>query len=342
MIRRALLAFSLLASLLAPAFAQAPPPVPALPDTERRTTYTITGTTCACAVGFQIYGDNNDVDNWIQVWVNGVRKLSTDATFGWALSSATGPTPHNPARRSPTRFSTFNSVQTATVQIVGAERPRRLATFAENTGVTARSLNQLSNTLFAELREGWDKTNDLTGRVLLGQPGNTFGPIPLPASCANMVLGFDATGLNPVCTTAGGGGGGRAGRLTLNTQVQYNAGGVFGGISGVTSNGANVTIASGDLTLSGSSSGSTTLNSAASGGGTLTLPAGTTALAGVGAAQTWTAVQTFNANDLLLGGVTGSTQCLHANSSGVVTGTGSDCGSGGRARQLGANTQMAI
>lgn len=38
---------------------------------------------------------------------------------------------------------------------------------------------------------------------------------------------------------------------------------------------------------------------------------------------------TFGANDLILGGVTGSTQCLQANSSGVVTGVGTTCGGGG-------------
>ncbi len=47
------------------------------------------------------------------------------------------------------------------------------------------------------------------------------------------------------------------------------------------------------------------------------------------ATNTFSAVQTFNANDLKLAGVTGSTQCLHADTTGVVTGTGSDCGAGG-------------
>ncbi len=45
--------------------------------------------------------------------------------------------------------------------------------------------------------------------------------------------------------------------------------------------------------------------------------------------NTWSGVQTFNANDLKLAGVTGSTQCLHADTTGVVTGTGVDCGAGG-------------
>ncbi|HET8921270.1 MAG TPA: hypothetical protein VFN27_16545 [Xanthobacteraceae bacterium] len=155
MIRRALLAFCFLASL-APAFAQAPPAVPALPDNIRLTTYTNVSTTCACAVGFQIYGDNADVDNWIQVYLNGIRTLSTDATHPWSLSSVTGPLSTIP-RPITDAVLTFNSaLTTTTVVIVGAERPRRLVTFSESQGVTARQLNQAFNTMFAELRENWD------------------------------------------------------------------------------------------------------------------------------------------------------------------------------------------
>jgi hypothetical protein len=138
------------------ALAQAPPPVPALPDTMRQTSYVISGSTCACAVGFQIYGDGGDIDNWIKVTINGAPVLSTDSTFGWVLSSPTGPLTTIP-RPITDAILTFNSAQTGTVVITGAERPRRLQTFAENQGVTARQLNQVFNTAFAELREAWDR-----------------------------------------------------------------------------------------------------------------------------------------------------------------------------------------
>jgi hypothetical protein len=141
---------------LSSALAQAPPPVPALPDTERITQYTISSSTCACAVGFQLYGDQTDVDNWVKVLINGQAVLSTDPTFGWVLSSPTGSLSTIP-RPITDAILTFNSPHTAVVQIVGAERPRRLATFAENQGVSARQLNQVINTLFAELRESWDR-----------------------------------------------------------------------------------------------------------------------------------------------------------------------------------------
>lgn len=203
--RRLLLAF-LLAIGVAPAFAQAPPAVPALPDTERRTTYSISSGTCACAVGFQIYGDNNDFQNWVEVWLNGIRVNSNDVTFGWTLTSPSGSLA-TLSRPITDAIITFTNAQTGTVQIVGARRPRRTTQFTEGRGVAARDLNQAFTDLTAQSRETWDKLNDVTGRSLLSQPGNTLGPLPLPSLCQNQVLGFDATGLNPVCVTGGGGGG---------------------------------------------------------------------------------------------------------------------------------------
>jgi hypothetical protein len=34
------------------------------------------------------------------------------------------------------------------------------------------------------LREVWDKINDVTGRVIVGQPGETLPPLPAAASRA--------------------------------------------------------------------------------------------------------------------------------------------------------------
>lgn len=45
-------------------------------------------------------------------------------------------------------------------------------------------------------------------------------------------------------------------------------------------------------------------------------------------ANTWTGKQTFNTSGPRFGTITGSTQCLHVDTNGDVTGTGSDCGSG--------------
>lgn len=46
-------------------------------------------------------------------------------------------------------------------------------------------------------------------------------------------------------------------------------------------------------------------------------------------ANTWTGQQTFNSSAPIFGTITGSTQCLQVNSSGLIAGSGSTCGSGG-------------
>jgi hypothetical protein len=96
----------------------------------------------------------------------------------------------------------------------------------------------------------------------------------------------------------------------------------------------------GSVSLANATSGTVKLQPVTGALGTVTasLPANTGTIAETNLAQTWSAAQTFNANDLVLGGVTGSTQCLQANSSGVVTGTGSGCGGGGTPG--GSNTQV--
>lgn len=208
LLRRSILAASLLAALLSPlaALAQAPPAVPALPDTERRTSYSLTGSNCSCNVNFALYGDSTDYQDWIEVWLNGVQVAYNDPTYGWSIVSPTGPLATIP-RPITDAILYFNNDQTGTVQIVGADRPRRLSQFAENRGVAARDLNQAITGLVAIDRELWDKTSDLTGRGLFSQPGNTMGPLPLPSACINGFLGFGSNGLTPTCLTAGPGSG---------------------------------------------------------------------------------------------------------------------------------------
>lgn len=78
------------------------------------------------------------------------------------------------------------------------------------------------------------------------------------------------------------------------SSLQYDNAGALGCVSGATSNGTALTVASGDLIFSGSSSGSSTLNAPATGGGTVALPAGSTTLAGLGTVQTFSAANTFS------------------------------------------------
>lgn len=187
--RRLILAFALLAGL-APAFAQAPPPVPALPDAERRTSYSLSASTCACSVGFALYGDSNDVANWLEVWVNGTR---IPQAGNWTITSPTGSVTSIP-RPITDAVLTFTQAQTGTVQIVGARRPRRTSQFSESRGVAARDLNQVITDLVAMLRENWDKTNDVTGRAVLAPPGETLTVLASAASRASSGACFDASG----------------------------------------------------------------------------------------------------------------------------------------------------
>jgi hypothetical protein len=191
-IRRLILALVLLAGSL-PAFAQVPAAVPALPDTERRTSYSISASTCACAVNFALYGDSTDYQNWVEVFINGTRVSYNDATYGWTITTPSGSL-STLARPITNAVLTFNAVQTGTVQIVGARRPRRTSQFNENTGVSARNLNQVFTDIISQNRELWDKTNDVTGRAILSQPGDTLSLLPTPAARASTTLGFDALG----------------------------------------------------------------------------------------------------------------------------------------------------
>ena len=108
-----------------------PAPVPALPDTARIATYSITASTCGCALNFQLYGDGVDWDNWIEVRIGSTRYLSTDPSFGWVLTSPSGSIGAI-ARPIVDAVLTFNAVQTGQVTILGAQRPRRLSEFSEN------------------------------------------------------------------------------------------------------------------------------------------------------------------------------------------------------------------
>jgi hypothetical protein len=203
LIRRAILAL-VLAAGLAPAFAQVPAPVPALPDTERRQSYSLTTSTCACAVNFALYGDGTDFTSWIEVFVNGTRVNSTDPSHGWTLTSPSGPF-SNLARPITNAVLTFTSPQTGTVQIVGARRPRQTSQFSESRGAPARDLNLRLTDTTATLRELYDKTNDFTGRSLVFAPGvQGVGLLPLPPICSGGFLGFDVDGKTPVCRSSSG------------------------------------------------------------------------------------------------------------------------------------------
>jgi hypothetical protein len=181
----------------ASASAQTPPPVPALPDAPRLTTYNLSGSNCNCAVGFQLYGDGTDVDAWLQVFVGSTPYLSTDPAHGWAITSPTGSLGAIP-RPITNAVLTFAMPQSGAVTIVGDRRPRRASQFPENRGVTARDLNQAFTDIVAMSREQWDAVNG----TIRGQPGEALTPLPGAAARAGNLLSFDGSG-QPVVGAGG-------------------------------------------------------------------------------------------------------------------------------------------
>lgn len=163
--------------------------VPALPDTERRTTYSVTTVTKGpFAVGFHIYADGEDYANWIEVWIDDEK-----VTSGWALSSASGSLANlpRPITNAVIEFDADlegSGGSPINLQIVGTRRPRRLSQFG--TTLPPRTVNRVITDITATEREIWDKLK----RTLLAPPGETFGPLQGATQRAGGVLGFDGAG----------------------------------------------------------------------------------------------------------------------------------------------------
>jgi hypothetical protein len=199
-----------------------PPAVPALPDTQRITTYTLSSQTGPFAVNFAIYGDGNDYTNWIEVWLNDVLLNSGQYT----LTSPSGSI-STIARPITDAVITLTTSSSGPLVILGARRPRRLTQFAENRGVPARDLNQAITDIVAELREAWDFAR--TRQVYFPGGENIATLLPNVAGRANKFFAFDGAG-NPVMS-AGGGGGGGGSPGGLSGQIQFNNAGAFGGLT---------------------------------------------------------------------------------------------------------------
>lgn len=151
-----------------------------------------------------MYGSGTDYAEWIEVWIvtgTGTAAVATKLTAvtDYTLSSATGPLATIP-RPITNATITLATARTGTLQIVGANRPRRLSQFAENRGVAARDLNQAVTDLVAENRELWDKM----GRALVATPGDTIGPLPVAAVRAGGFACYDGSGNPLVCAALTG------------------------------------------------------------------------------------------------------------------------------------------
>lgn len=188
-LRRLVLASLLFIGLGATGFAQVPPPVPALPDTARLTTYSPSASTGPFNVNFAIFGDSTDYGNWVEVWFTaaGVAPVKLTAVTDYTVTSPSGSVA-TLARPITDAQVTLTVARTGTLQIVGARRSRRASQYG-NT-VTARNLNQDLTDIVAQLREQWDFQN----RAVVGQPGEVLTALPAAASRAGAFLGFDGSG----------------------------------------------------------------------------------------------------------------------------------------------------
>lgn len=101
------------------------------------------------------------------------------------------------------------------------------------------------------------------------------GSVPASGGGTANYLRADGTWATP---PGGGGGGGTPGGD--NTQLQWNNNGVFGGITGATTDGTSVTFGVGNLRFTGAISGSASLRAPDTAGGNLTLPTGSDTLVG--------------------------------------------------------------
>jgi hypothetical protein len=314
MLRRILLAASFVLGLALPAFGQAPPAVPALPDTQRRTSYNISGSTCACAVGFAIYGDGSDVDNWVQVYIGTTRYLSTDPGHGWTLTSPTGPIANIP-RPITDAVLTFGAAQTGNINIFGARRPRRLSQFPENRGVTARDFNQALTDIVAQNRENWDKIINL------------IGVSDLPPAAGQLIVGQGVT--NPA-----------AWQTASGDVCSITAGGVFNNCQVNTVPFASSYTTNLPLVYNGSSVASSVLS--VLGGGTGSVGPLTGPLIG-NAVGPFTA-GTFSGNTTTVATVSGPTtsgRCINWDGAGnIVSGSGA-CVSSGSGVSAGTAGQLA-
>lgn len=143
--------------------------IPALPDTERRTAYSPSASTGPFSVGFALYGDGSDYAQWVQVWLNNVELT---AGVDWTLSSNSGSL-STLARPITDAVITLTAAATGDLEIVGAQRPRRLTQLAEGRPWTAADVNLALTNLVAAQREEWDRSaRALT--VPFGETGPVF------------------------------------------------------------------------------------------------------------------------------------------------------------------------
>lgn len=161
--------------------------VPVVPDSDRRSTATLSASTGPVTVGFAVYGGAAD----LSVFVDGVLIDPSD----WVLTSASALNVLTDVLPAGDGRVTFNSPQTGSVAVIGEIKPKRLSQFTVGVGITAESHNLVLSTIIACLREvySWGKS-----AIRLNE-GERAAALPSAANRALKLLSFDAVG-NPIAT----------------------------------------------------------------------------------------------------------------------------------------------
>lgn len=204
------------------------------------------------------------------------------------------------------------------------------------------SIFLVSNTALAvplSVQQGGTGVGTITG-IIQGSGTSNFSPITIGTGLSFIGGTLSATGAGTVTSVSG-----TTNRITSTggTTPVIDISGSYVGQSSITTLGTITTgvwngtaIANANLansTISGISLGSN-LNNLSATNSTLTFSGsyngGTARTIGLnlGNANTWTGQQTFNTTAPIFGTITGSTQCLHVDTAGLISGTGADCGSG--------------
>lgn len=147
--------------------------IPVLPDLERRTTYSPVASAGPFDVGFDLYGDGTDYQNWLRVFLDG---LELERGSQWALSSPTGAISTERARPIRDAQVTLATPATGQLVIVGEMRPRRTTQLTEGRGVSARDFNLLATRLMTVAREYFDRIWRLEDQVATKITDPTIAP----------------------------------------------------------------------------------------------------------------------------------------------------------------------
>lgn len=290
----------------------------------------------SCAAGSGVTATGSPVNGNLTKWSGAGTISNADLTGDCTTAGATVTTC---LKTNGTSFGTFATASAATPPAIGGTTPAA-GTFSslKDTGITGSTQCLHVDTTGALSGTGSDcgsgggssAWNLLTSGInttfaaLVGT-GASLGPTGAGTIIATTVNGLTVT-TGKTLTASNS--------LTLagtdgTTMTFPGASGTVDTLNSTQTFTAPKTFTNSDLLLLGSSTGATTFASANASATsyTATWPANTGTLAELNLAQTWSATQTLA--NLTLSGITGSIQCLHVSTAGVVSGTGSDCGSGG-------------